>query len=400
MTCRMNALAARWWAPGLVLAGVTSGEARAQDSRYLIPSLTVSEFYDDNLFSTPSAVESDYITRVGLGLEAGHESTPLTVIGRASLAGEVFDKHKDFNTARARTEGQLSLSYLPNRRLAFAFAGEYLETQTPSELNDLSGLVLGRARARRWSAAPSVAFRLGRRSNLTGELSQTNDTLEGGFTDDTQTAGAAFEHRVSTRDILSLGYLHRRYSFSTRETSNADLALLGWTRDFGARTRLTLKGGPRRTSSGDVGPELEGLLRHRLKRGELSLTYLKTQATTLGQGGVLDTDSLVLGLSLRPAKWLEIIAAPGAYRNRQPGLEINAYRVHLETLLHFSRWFHAGTAYSFDLQHGNFGAGGDRIRRNVFEARLLISPQRAKRPQPRPIGLEPEPEPPLEPEGE
>src|SRR6185295_6680119 len=249
----------------------------------------------------------------------GHESTPLTVIGRASVAGEIYEQHKDFNSALARTEGQLSLAYLPNRRLALSLAGEYLETQTPSELNDLSGLVLGRARASRWSVAPSLAYRLGRRSNLTAELSQTNDTLKGGFTDDTQTAGASLEHRVSSRDVLSLGYLHRRYSFSTQESSNADLALLGWTRDFGSRTRLTLKGGPRRTSAGDVGPELEGLLRHRLKRGELSLAYLNTQ----------------------------------------PGLKVTAYRVHLETLLHFSRWFHAGAAYSFDLQNGNFGAGGD-----------------------------------------
>jgi len=400
MTRRTGPLAARWWAPALALACVAAGEARAQDSRYLIPSFIVSEFYDDNLFSTPGDVESDYITRLGVGLEAGHESTPLTVIGRASVAGEIYEQHKDFNSALARTEGQLSLAYLPNRRLALSLAGEYLETQTPSELNDLSGLVLGRARASRWSVAPSLAYRLGRRSNLTAELSQTNDTLEGGFTDDTQTAGASLEHRVSSRDVLSLGYLHRRYSFSTQESSNADLALLGWTRDFGSRTRLTLKGGPRRTSAGDVGPELEGLLRHRLKRGELSLAYLKTQATTLGQGGVLDTDSLVLGLALRPSKWLEILAAPGAYRNTQPGLKVTAYRVHLETLLHFSRWFHAGAAYSFDLQNGNFGAGGDRIRRNVFEARLMVSPQRARRPQPRPIGLEPEPEPPLEPEGE
>src|SRR6185295_3653490 len=88
MTRRTGPLAARWWAPALALACVAAGEARAQDSRYLIPSFIVSEFYDDNLFSTPGDVESDYITRLGVGLEAGHESTPLTVIGRASVAGE------------------------------------------------------------------------------------------------------------------------------------------------------------------------------------------------------------------------------------------------------------------------------------------------------------------------
>jgi hypothetical protein len=54
-----------------------------------------------------------------------------------------------------------------------------------------------------------------------------------------------------------------------------------------------------------------------------------------------------------------------------------ALRLNVETLWHFSAWFHLGASYSFDLQQPDFGAPG-HIRRSALQVRLLTSPQQRR----------------------
>ena len=139
---------------------------------------------------------------------------------------------------------------------------------------------------------------------------------------------------------------------------------------------LLVRGGPR-YGKGAFNAELLGTLKRRVKHGLVSLSYSKTQATTLGKTGVLDTQSLVATLALRIAKRLELASGPGLYRNSLRGKNLVALRLNVETLWHFAPWFHRGASYSFDRQQPDFGAPG-RIRRGAFQLRVLSSPQQRR----------------------
>jgi len=370
---------------GCALAAAASAQELApqppkQQGGFFVPMLTVGETYDDNLLFTQFP-ESDLVTRAALAVQTGYRSTAFTIDVQASRAADFFQRHPEFDTTRARTLGQVSLTYLPSRPLTVSVFACYLDTQTPSELNLISGLAVGRSLATRISANPLLEYRLGSLTTLTGALPVAHDTLDGRISD-TTTGILGFDRRISKRDTLGLRYERRWFAFSggdKEEKSVADVVTFAWLGEVDERTLLLLRAGPR-YGKGQLTAEVLATVKRRVKRGLVTLTYSKSQATTLGKTGVLDTQSIVASFALRVRKNLEIASGPGLYRNVLRGQPLNAMRLNLETLWHFSPWFHLGAAYSYDMQQPDFGVPGT-IRRGAFQLKLLTSPQQ-RRPEP------------------
>src|SRR6185369_13471954 len=102
------------------------------------------------------------------------------------------------------------------------------------------------------------------------------------------------------------------------EQSTADVATLGWMGEVGARTFLLLRAGPR-YGKREFTAEVLATMKRRVKHGLLTLTYAKTQATTLGKTGSLDTQSVVGSLAVRVTRHLDLASGPGLYRNELRG---------------------------------------------------------------------------------
>lgn len=347
-----------------------------QRGGFFVPTVSVSETLEDNLFFTQFP-EGDLVTRMGLGVETGYRSTPFTIDVQGAQAGDLFERHPEFNTTRARTLGQLSVTLVPARPLTISLFACYFDTKTPSELNVASGLALGRSLATRASATPAIEYRLGSLSTLTAAFPVAHDTLDGRIAN-TDTGTLSFDRRVSRRDTVSVRYERRWFDFTGGdkvEKSTADVYMVGWMGEVGERTLLLVRAGPR-YGKGQFTAEVLATMKRRMKQGLLSVTYSKSQATTLGKTGALDIQSLSGTLTLRVARKLEVASGPGIYLNSLRGKELIAMRLNVETLWHFSPWFHLGASYSFDLQQPDFGAPG-HIRRSAFQVRLLTSsPQR------------------------
>jgi hypothetical protein len=370
---------------GFSLATLAFSEANAQElapqppkqrGGFFVPMVTVAETLDSNLFFTQFP-ESDWVTRFTLGVQTGYRSTPFTIDVQAARSADYFDRHPEFNTNRGRTLAQMAMTALPTRSLTLSMFACYLDTKTPSELNLGSGLALGRSLATRVSAAPQMEYRLGSRSTLTGAFPVAHDTLDGRISD-TMTGVLGFDRRISRRDALSLRYEHRWFHFSGGprvERSVADVVMFGWMGEVSERTILLLRAGPR-YGKGEFTAEILATMKRRMNRGLLTLTYSKSQATTLGKTGALDTQSLVATIAMRLTRNIEVASGPGLYHNTLRGQHLSAMRLNLESLWHFSPWFHLGAAYSFDLQQPDFGAPG-HIRRSAFTMKVVTSrPQR------------------------
>ena len=370
------------WLLGFALLALPIGSAKAQElvptlpkqnGAFFVPMLTLSETLDDNLFFTQFP-EADFVTRVNLGLQTGYRSTRFTIDAQGSRAADFFQRHPDFDTMNGRSFAQVAVNAQATKSLVLSLFAGYIDTKTPSELNVFSGLALGRSLATRKSITPMLAYRLSSLSTFTVAFSKAHDTLDGRVAD-TKTWTAGLDRRMSKRDTLGLRYERRWFDFTggdKTEQSTADVVTFGWIGDVSPRTIVLLRAGPR-FAKGAVTAEVLASMKRRMKRGLLTVTYAKSQATTLGKTGALDTQSLVATVALRVTRNLEIASGPGVYHNSLRGKSLTAMRLNVESLWHFSSWFHLGAGYSFDLQQPDFGASG-HIRRNALLVKLMVSP--------------------------
>src|SRR4051812_17528771 len=115
----------------LVHAAIASPSVTAQSSVQFHPSLTVTQTYDSNLFSTPSAREADAISRLTPGLEAERRSPRSTILTRHSLDVERFADHAELNSMNARQHSFAGWDFRPVSRLSFTAAAEFSRTQSP-----------------------------------------------------------------------------------------------------------------------------------------------------------------------------------------------------------------------------------------------------------------------------
>jgi len=361
-----------------------------QPGGFFVPMLTVAETYDDNLFFNQFP-EGDSITRVTGALRLGYRSTPFTIDVEGARSADYFGRHKEFDTTAARTLAQASMTFVPWKALTLSVFGIYLDTKTPSELNTLTGLSVGRSLATRGSGTPVLEYRHGALSTFTAAFPIAHDRLDERVAD-TKTGLFGFDRRVSQHHTLGIRYEHRWFDFrggdKPAEKSTANVAMLGWIGEVGDRSIFVLRGGPR-FAKGEVTAEILASLKHRVKSGLATLTYSKSQATTLGRTGALDIQSIVGTLSVRVGRKVEVASGPGFYRNTLRGKHLMATRLNLETLWNFSRWFHLGLMYSFDLQQPDFGGGG-HIRRTSLQVKLLTSPQQRRPEMPTDEEVKPE----------
>lgn len=356
-----------------LLAGVLfPGVARGQAGFYVTPSLGVGQVYDDNLFSTSSDRKRDFISRFSPGMEAGYRSAPLTLLGRYSFDAEVYAEHPELNDPQVRQEAGLEFRYLPTRVLTLGLNGSYLRTLTPSELNVTTGIVAGRVRAQRISTTPSGTVRFDPLTTGTVDYTFVHDDVSGGSTTDTHTANVGVDRRITAQDTGSLGYNFRQFDFDGGTTASHAF-ILGWTRDLTPQTSIALRAGPR-FSEGSVDPEVSATIRHRLREGDLSFAYARTQTTAIGLAGSVNTESFTAAARYRPLRFLEVSLTPGFFRSTRTA-ELRAYRVSLDASYRITEWLSLVGSYVFGLQRGRLDAGppAGEVHRNVVFLRLVAA---------------------------
>lgn len=377
-------MGSRGVAPALILLGgiLVPIVARAQAGSYVTPSFSVARVYDDNLFSTSSQREKDFISRLSPEIQAGYQSARLTLLGRYTFDTEVFADHPELTTAQARQQASTEFQYLPTRLLTLAFDSEYLDTQTPGEFNATTGLEVGRARAQRFSLSPSIAYRFDPLTAGTGGYVFTKDELAGGVLAETHTTDLGLDRRITPRDTGSFSYTFRQFAFGGGDTTRpfrsgdtiaSSAFTLGWTREVTPLTSFTLRGGPR-FSEGLVDPEVSASIRHRLKRGEVSFTYARSQTTVIGRTGTLDTESFAAAVTYQPLRFLQVSAAPSFFKSTNATFKAKVYRVNLGATYQITKWLSLVGSYEFSLQQGGLGRlRNEEISHNLFLLRLVAT---------------------------
>lgn len=305
---------------GLALAAVaapfSAAAALAQVRLDVLPSLTLSHAYDDNLFVSPAAPQADNVTQAAPQLEALLRSRYLETRLSYLQAGEMYDEREAFDALDARREGIVAVKWDAGRRLRLDVRGAYRSTRTPSDLVPASGLDLGRMPARQLQSEESLDLALGRRVGVLVRHTFAYDEVEGGVSGRTQDLGLTFRRLHRPRSTFTAGYVWRRFVSGGDETM-FHILRLGWAGTVGRRTQLRIEAGPRLADGTlDSSPDGEASLRHTFSRGEISAAYARVIGRVVGVTGVARTESGTVGVAHDLPLRLRLSTAAGYYRTR------------------------------------------------------------------------------------
>lgn len=354
--------------------------AWAQAGWYLIPSLTLTEAFDDNIFGSASGQRADFISRFSPGLQAGYRSEPLTLLASTSFDAEVFANNPQQNDAMSGKHAGMNLKYLPILPLTLGLDLAYTETRSPGTLAPIltpdvpaNTLEFGRRRATFFSASPSIAYQFTPLTSGTSGYSYTNTTLEGGTTNTGHQGRLGLSHRFTPLDTGTFDYRLSVFEDSTSSTTIFHALTLGWTRQLTPQTTVSVQGGPR-FSGGPVSPEVNARLAHEFKtfdqRARASLDYSRSEGFVIGQAGSVKIESVTGSIGFEPLKLLQV-SLGGSLTRLSGGTrsDTTSYGATAEASYQLLRWLTARASYRFGLQDQNTGG----IRHNVFSLSLDAS---------------------------
>jgi hypothetical protein len=344
----------------LLLALLVPAIAHAQAGWYLIPSLNVSEEFDDNVFSAASHRSWDLITRASPNFKAGYQSKPFTLLGTGGIDAEMFTQHSDLSGLANRKRAGFELQYVPEKPTTFAMSGSLLETETPGDLASQNGVETGRRHVRQWSVAPSLVHRF----NLTtsGDAGYVySQTMTGTTTQSSQQGRIGLSTELTHVDTGTTHYTIRTVETDGTDSTTSHTLTLGWRRKFSQTTSLSLEGGPRFTG-GNIEPDITAGLAHRFETGSLSLNYARTETTLIGQSGTVETNGLSGALTMTPERSLQLVLGAGVTRTTaETAHDITAYRANASLSYRLTKWLSASIGYRFSLQD----IGSAQILRNI-----------------------------------
>ena len=367
------------WFALIAGAALSTAVLQAQGGLHATPSVSISQQYDSNVFSTPIAPQSDFITRAAMGLGLERESVLWTASVRYAQDMERFTEHRDLSSVAARQRGTLALRYRRSPRTAWSGDAEIWRTETPSELNEVTGLTVSRASAQRLLGHASLNRHLSPVTAGTIDYTVTQDHLAGRTSATTQDAVAAVERRRSPRDTLTLRYRFREFLFTSATaaptfTSNSHAITAGFSRAITRRLQLTVEAGPRvtnTTAAADVAASI-----HYQRMPDLSVSYARTQATVIGFPGVADVQSVSASVEWPLWSAVRLRLSPGLFRSEMGPARADAYAVALDITRPIVHDLSLDFSVTSNLQRGGFSPGTPNmsIARHVALIRLIAGP--------------------------
>jgi hypothetical protein len=367
------------WRAAIVHLLFLVGSANAQNEFQIRPAMSLTQLHESNLFSTPTDLRQDYITRLTPSVDSEFRSPRLRVEGRYTLDAEAFAEHTDLSNALARQQAAVTTVYKPTTRLSLASGFDYLTTLSPGELNAETSLTFTRARANRFGIHADVIRQLSPLTATVLGYAFTRDHLGEHFESETHGGQLGLERRMSRRDGMKFVY---RFSGS-RFTSNGLDAMpvdahglnFWWTRSLAPRISVTLGAGPRVTN-GALRPEWNTSLEARFRTTTFSLGYGGTQNTVIGVVGTAEVQHVAAAAAWNPVRSFELRIAPAWFRSAVADRTAHVYALRLDAIRSITRILAVGVSVDAGRQIGQVVplVGGNRIDRRSISIRFITRP--------------------------
>ena len=380
----MIRLLSGWFAAVAVL--LPPWPAAAQSKLTLVPSVSVSSLYDDNLFAK-TVGSGDQMTLLTPGLELTYETPTNMLLGEFTLDMQRSLDHPALNNPLARRHAVVDSRFQMSPRFTLGLGGRYDRTDTAGELNYTTGLLLDRRRAERWEAGPSMAFKVNPRLIINANYNWTTETVADSVGADEQVARLGFTHQITERASFGLSSLARHfYGAGDRYTSTA--ALGTWTYQLAPATMFTVQAGPRYTQALDrIVPEIViALGRKAANIVTYGVDYWRGESIILGVLGPVEVNSATAKISWPVRQKYNFSVHAGLFDSQT--LTQGQVRVyHGEAVASWTTKgpFIIAASYGADFQRGDVRTSllsDKQIVRHVILLRLTAAPRLSRSFQP------------------
>jgi hypothetical protein len=386
--------------------------ALAQARVELVPSVSLSSTYDNNLFATENASRDEMIL-VTPSLEGYYESPNVRLQSLYSFDAQRAVGHPVLNMLEARRHGILDTSFKMTPQFRFSFDGRYDLSQSPNELNFETNVLLGRQRSTRWQLTPAFEYQLRPRTIVSAQYDLTKEAMAQYIDGQMQVIRVGFDRKQTPLITWGIKYLGRRFAngagsalplptlramdvtvvphsnfivgpapvvarlAAASERSHALLGEVTWT--LGPETSFMLQGGPRISSYGSRMPEMLATFSKQTRLAKIGLDYWQGETIVLGIPGPVKLESSTAKVAWPVRRTVEVGAHAGVFHIET--LQKAAARVfHGEFV---GSWSPGGpytlaASYGVDFQKGDVRSpllSEKQVVRHVFLVRMTVAPR-------------------------
>ena len=351
----------------------------------LIPSLDVSERFDDNIFLTVHDRKSDFITELTPRLTLEYHSNRFNLSGSYSVVAQYYAETTDLNNFGDNQQGVLTLDYRATPEFLVSVAGYYARTsdttsplarpivpetvivpptsQSERRLSQLYGL----------NASGSYRFD----ARTTGTVMYSFAAVEQEDTPATYSNSPSLgvSYELTPVDVMSMTASVALYTVSSSAPDQEAYTLtLGWRRQWTPNLTTSLAAGPQLIDE-EVHPTVIASSSYQLTRELLaSLTYSYGTGLVVGDAGAQQTSSLSGSLSYRPRPELEILVSGSWTKSFPVGASFDEgtdwFFAALTARYQFTKWLSAHLGYQFSLSDS---ASGESIPDNQLVVGVTFS---------------------------
>jgi hypothetical protein len=363
--------------------------ARAQSRWTLTPSLSLSERYDDNVFSTADNRQSDFITEITPGISIALDQPTLALSAGYSITGQIYADNSTLSNFGDNQSAFLSASYQasPQFRLTangyFARTSEiesFLRPPTVPQTVTVTTLPTVTAQQGKISNQGTLNLSAGYQFDTTTSGTATysfaaTENTTGSGVDTSHTVGLGVGKQLGASDQVNLSATATL--FDTGGDTFTSYALLpGWERQWTPALKTSVAIGPEVTE-GHWGPAGNIILGYKVQQLMLSLAL--AQGTSLVVGGTKpESASTVRGVIAYQASRAIQLSAFGYIQRTTPFDDLGSsdptwnYAAGVTASYQIATWATMFLRYQYSLEEGGIGSTG-RIPDNQVILGLTFS---------------------------
>jgi hypothetical protein len=339
----------------------------------LLPSITVSEEFNDNILLTNRDKEWDFITGITPAVNLILESATYRLSAGYNFTAELYARHPDRNEAFSRQNFNVDALWRPSEQLTltltdtFAFAFD-------TNLISPEGVSTGRDRSYSNGLAGGAAYRLDNFTTVRGGASYTLQRFDAEELQDSDVyrADAAVDRAFSRFLTGSLGYQFAYFDIDFEPKTSTHTPRVGVSYRLTETITLALSGGPtfEFKEGGDdrVTPAVTASYSQRVFFGNVGVNFDRQVTTAGGLGGTADNTSFGVRIDVNTLlRGLTLTFAPrySMLESEDDRIDLRVISLPIVATYRITAWLAAVASYQFYQQRND---GVTRSRTGAFVA--------------------------------
>ena len=328
----------------------------------IIPSLTISEEFNDNIFLDNNNKKSDFITGFTPGIAIFYERPTYRLSAGYNFTAEIFAKESDESHAFDRQNFWLDTSWRVDPKLTLSLTEAFIFS-TDTNLIGRESVSTGRDRSFSNTLGVGASYQVDPFWTVRGGGSWTLERFDGSEFkgSDVYRVNVGADRRVTPTVTVGAGYEFGYFDIDNVPKTTTHTPRVGVTWQATPTITLGLSGGPsievENNGGTRVTPAITASYAQRMPFGSIGLSYDRSIGTASGLGGPSDNDIVTGYLTVTTlARGLTIQLLPRFTNAQSPHsdeIDVRSFTMALVATYRVTEWMSIIGGYQFFTQRSD-----------------------------------------------